>query len=241
MGKTPKDDKSTIKDEKSTKNSTEEKASKAEANESSLSDDIATKFEKLQDSDPDFQKFLTMLAAAGEIKPDQDLVPEEMSSIIAKFAAWNEAGQPGLSMPKLSEKEVPIPSMIVRVKQLGKQYIWWRDTKGREYDIERIPVYRKIKDMDPQSPTAGLEIDDTSNVIDTKNRYLKEYKREDAVKLVQLGIDMNPEGLHCQFRFGTQSTGYTVGPKDFNVPGPKDPRTFDDIIALHKRADYVPT
>ena len=165
----------------------------------------ATTAEKATIDPTDLQEFLEMLAVTGE--KTTDLTDGEDRIIQNRCWEWVQDGKPKAVMPKVS-KVIEKITKVYRTKRFGKQWLYYRNqdgVQGREF----VKIYGQIPEIDADGKPTGKMIDDTDNVIETKEKYTIEYTKALGEELVEKAINTALEPQFCivqgQFKFKFES------------------------------------
>jgi len=182
--------------------------------------------EKATISPEDLQEFLDLLAITG--RKTTDLTPEEDRKIQNECWTWMQNGKPSAVMPTMKEKQETILK-VYRTKRFGKQYIYYRNQdgpQGREY----IKVYTQVGEIGEDGKPTGKMVDDTSSLIETKEKYTIEYTKAFGEELVDKALKT---ALEPTFYIVQGQWKFKVEPEELN--GNFDAMIKDCMRALSLR------
>ena len=167
----------------------------------------------------EMQQLIDLRKAAGQItKLDTD---EEKHRFGREFHTWVKAGSPRPKMPVLVTIEDPIPQKLYRIKHMGRQKIFWRDTKNVMHGKEFIkaPIMKIVKDAQTGEDMEVVER------YDQKVNYTIDYTKVLGEKLLDDAIDrcFNPTF------YVIAGEKALVGPKEFNTD-------FDQLLDKIRKA-----
>lgn len=174
-------------------------------------------FTKTDDTDA----FLQIMAATG-VQFDFD-TEEGRAHFTTEYNRWVKAGRYKPIMPKLEEE--PIPMKLYRMRHMGNQKMFWRDTKGKMHGKEVIekPVMVTMPDAQTKAPIQVVDH------VEKITKYNEDYDQKKGEKLVEDAL------ARCErptFYFMNGQNKYSVKSSDFNGD-------FDAIIVVHRAGKYV--
>ena len=149
--------------------------------------------------------------------------PEEQRFFQVEFNVWKGKGKPRPTLgPQVEQPELPIPLKIYRIKVLGIQYLFWRDTKNQIHDRE-VAQEKEIT----EDPATHVK---SEKVISERPKYVTRFNKEGAEKLVE---DSQARCHQPQYYLiDTDGKKYSVGPGDFSAGD------FDKMILAHRQRRY---
>lgn len=174
---------------------------------------------------PDMQEFIEMKRATGRLVTGLDTKPGQ-EAFLRDYNSWVAAGRPKALMPEYQIKENPPPIKLYRIRDRGRQKIFWRTVDGKLHGkrIVEIPIEESVENS----------LGEKKTVVTRKiqaEEYTVDYTVEFGKKLLEDALKRAPFVM-CAFVTGRRNQlKYAVRPEDFNGD-------FDQIIRLHQEKKY---
>lgn len=130
---------------------------------------------------PDMQKYFAIREATGN--PVDLSTDEGRAQAAADYNQWVSAGRPAAEMPKIVTEKV-IPRKLYRIKHLGKQYFYFRDTRDVLHGQETVKTPIKARQHDDRT---GKDIEWIARYRETP-KYTREFNKADAEKLAKQAL-----------------------------------------------------
>jgi hypothetical protein len=171
---------------------------------------------------PEMQTYISYKQTAGlEVHLKTEF---QQRAFLKEFQAWQKRGCPKPKMPDIYTDEDPIPMKLYRIKYMGKQKIYWYDTKANLHGKvdDSVPVLERVTNATTKE-THDVEVGRVEGF-----NYTIDFTKETGTKMVEDALDrcVNPT---FYIIFGKSK--WQVGPSAFLGD-------FDELTERIKKKQY---
>lgn len=170
--------------------------------------------------DKEFNEFIRMKLDSGELKDSDSLTLDQERKLTVEFNSWKSNGKPKLVMPKINVPEDRVMK-VYRVKQMGKQFIYYVDMQNIPHGMHWEHEYAKAV-----NPETGQEEDDHKQIIKSTPVYETPYTKELGEELVKRAFN-ECENPTFYLKVGKKEKISVHDPSNFNGD-------FDELVNKHR-------